>query len=146
MALIFFFSNGDNIDPHSPEKLLDRLRSSSGSIERPVRSYYLSDNVFNDNLNKVVQCGIKGTVIVTRTRPAKQQIQTLQGLLDEEAKETEREMKKNEEDFQINRLDDISNDGSRLPKKIKKMQPDFEIFGIMSDKNNLIGFGITEKN
>lgn len=96
MALIFFFSNGDNIDPHSPEKLWDTLRSSSGSIERPVRSYYLSDNVFNDNLNKVVQCGIKGTGIVTLTRPAKQQIQTLQGLLDEEAKETEREMKKNE--------------------------------------------------
>jgi hypothetical protein len=36
---------------------------------------------------------------VTRTRPANQQIQTLQGLLDEEAKETEREMKKMKKTF-----------------------------------------------
>jgi hypothetical protein len=144
VALIILFSNGNKISPGSdnPEELLYTLRNSSGNIERPVRSYNFSDNDFNDNLNKVVQCGIKGTGIVTHTTSPKQKIQTFQGLLDEEAKETEREIKRNEkENKQSEKLQNVSQnkqETKKLEDENKQVSKITRIKKIMLSYDNLI--------
>jgi len=247
-GFLIFFSNGNEIGPDSnnPEKVLYTLRNSYGSIERPLRSSNLTDNVSNHNLNSnshiTVECVIKSDSS-RKPRPKKQQIQTLQGLLDQKDKEQsqkpsspeymlnesenellksfamktkeklaqdktalekkchteemnlsklkvkmilsavenwksnheiegetiteyferqikiikendgesrlknfnlKRELKNFEEKFNIHTLGDISNNGSRK-KQIKKTQPEFQIIGILSDDDKLIGFGIKEK-
>jgi len=91
-GFLIFFSNGNEIGPDSnnPEKVLYTLRNSYGSIERPLRSSNLTDNVSNHNLNSnshiTVECVIKSDSS-RKPRPKKQQIQTLQGLLDQKDKE-----------------------------------------------------------
>jgi hypothetical protein len=145
VGFIIFFSNNNKIDADSnnPQKVLYTLRN--GSIERPLRSFNLTDKVSNHNLNSnshiTVECVIKSDSS-RKLRPKKQQTQTLQGLLDEKAKETKKDLKKNqEENKQSDKLQEVSQkqrENKKSEDEKKKVSKITTIKKIMASYDNLL--------
>jgi hypothetical protein len=96
VGFITFFSNNNKIDADSnnPQKVLYTLRN--GSIERPLRSFNLTEKVSNHNLNSnshiTVECVIKSDSS-RKLRPKKQQ-ENKQSDKSQEVSQKQRENKK----------------------------------------------------